>query len=187
MRKCRRNIRQVRTMRVILNPARSAYCEEIPRRSNAPEGISRPQSTPFCNFCVCPDDTLILMPFAIAHAIIPALTARHLAKEIVAVVFHLKADFALTGIRPAPVIEYRLLVCCHTDPQVRAGNLRGTGRSRTSSPLNQLGSNRTTSAVPGFGILQVRKRPARMGRNPATGEAIKIKASKKSHFVRPRN
>ena len=31
----------------------------------------------------------------------------------------------------------------------------------------------------GLGILQVRKRAARMGRNPATGEAIKIKASKK--------
>lgn len=36
--------------------------------------------------------------------------------------------------------------------------------------------------IPDFGILQVRKRPARMGRNPATGEAIKIKASKKVAF-----
>ena len=36
--------------------------------------------------------------------------------------------------------------------------------------------------VPGLGIFQVRKRPARMGRNPATGEAIKIKASKKVAF-----
>ena len=34
----------------------------------------------------------------------------------------------------------------------------------------------------GLGILQVRKRAARMGRNPATGEAIKIKASKKIAF-----
>jgi DNA-binding protein HU-beta len=34
----------------------------------------------------------------------------------------------------------------------------------------------------GFGVLQVRKRAARMGRNPATGEAIKIKASKKVAF-----
>jgi DNA-binding protein HU-beta len=34
----------------------------------------------------------------------------------------------------------------------------------------------------GIGILQVRKRAARMGRNPATGEAIKIKASKKVAF-----
>ena len=36
--------------------------------------------------------------------------------------------------------------------------------------------------IAGFGILQVKKRPARMGRNPATGEAIKIKASKKVAF-----
>ena len=36
--------------------------------------------------------------------------------------------------------------------------------------------------ISGLGILQVRKRPARMGRNPATGEAIKIKASKKIAF-----
>jgi DNA-binding protein HU-beta len=34
----------------------------------------------------------------------------------------------------------------------------------------------------GLGILQVRKRAARMGRNPQTGEAIKIKASKKVAF-----
>lgn len=34
----------------------------------------------------------------------------------------------------------------------------------------------------GLGILQVRHRPARMGRNPATGETIQIKASKKVAF-----
>ena len=36
--------------------------------------------------------------------------------------------------------------------------------------------------IAGLGILQVRKREARMGRNPATGEAIQIKASKKVAF-----
>jgi DNA-binding protein HU-beta len=36
--------------------------------------------------------------------------------------------------------------------------------------------------IGGLGILQARKRPARMGRNPATGEAIKIKARKKIAF-----
>ena len=36
--------------------------------------------------------------------------------------------------------------------------------------------------IGGLGILQVRKRPARKGRNPATGEAIDIKASKKVAF-----
>jgi DNA-binding protein HU-beta len=34
----------------------------------------------------------------------------------------------------------------------------------------------------GLGILQLRKRAARMGRNPATGETIKIKASKNIAF-----
>jgi DNA-binding protein HU-beta len=36
--------------------------------------------------------------------------------------------------------------------------------------------------IAGLGILQVRKRAGRMGRNPATGEVIKIKASKKVAF-----
>jgi len=36
--------------------------------------------------------------------------------------------------------------------------------------------------IAGLGILQVRKRAARMGRNPATGEAIQIKAGKKVAF-----
>ena len=36
--------------------------------------------------------------------------------------------------------------------------------------------------IGGLGILQVRKRAARMGRNPATGETIQIKASKKVAF-----
>jgi DNA-binding protein HU-beta len=36
--------------------------------------------------------------------------------------------------------------------------------------------------IAGLGILQVRKRAARMGRNPATGETIKIPAKKKIAF-----
>jgi DNA-binding protein HU-beta len=36
--------------------------------------------------------------------------------------------------------------------------------------------------INGLGIMQVRNRPARMGRNPATGEQIKIKASRKVAF-----
>jgi DNA-binding protein HU-beta len=36
--------------------------------------------------------------------------------------------------------------------------------------------------IAGLGTLEVRKRAARMGRNPATGQAIKIKASKKVAF-----
>ncbi len=36
--------------------------------------------------------------------------------------------------------------------------------------------------IAGIGILEVKDRPARMGRNPATGAAIEIKASKKIAF-----
>ena len=36
--------------------------------------------------------------------------------------------------------------------------------------------------IVGLGIMQVRKRAARTGRNPATGEPIQIKASKKVAF-----
>lgn len=36
--------------------------------------------------------------------------------------------------------------------------------------------------ITGLGILQVRARPARMGRNPATGEVIKIAAKKVVKF-----
>ncbi len=36
--------------------------------------------------------------------------------------------------------------------------------------------------IAGLGTLEVRKREARMGRNPSTGEAIKIPASRKVAF-----
>ena len=36
--------------------------------------------------------------------------------------------------------------------------------------------------IPGFGKFSVRKRGARMGRNPQTGETIQIKASKSVGF-----
>ena len=37
-------------------------------------------------------------------------------------------------------------------------------------------------SYPGFGTFMVRKRKARKGRNPQTGESIKIKASKSVGF-----
>lgn len=36
--------------------------------------------------------------------------------------------------------------------------------------------------IGGLGIIEVKDRPARMGRNPATGEAVQIKASRKVAF-----
>jgi DNA-binding protein HU-beta len=44
------------------------------------------------------------------------------------------------------------------------------------------GSDAETS-IPGFGKFKVKASPERDGRNPATGEAIKIAASKKLTFA----
>src|SRR5262244_1133274 len=62
-------------------------------------------------------------------------------------------------------------------------------RKQTEAVLGDLVTNITKHLkkgdrirIGGLGILQVRKRAARMGRNPATGEPIKIKASKKVAF-----
>jgi DNA-binding protein HU-beta len=39
-----------------------------------------------------------------------------------------------------------------------------------------------TAKIPGFGSFAISERAARKGRNPATGESIKIKASKSVRF-----
>ena len=60
---------------------------------------------------------------------------------------------------------------------------RSTPCSRTwSSTITKHLKKGARIRIGGLGILQVRKRAARMGRNPATGEPIKIKASKKVAF-----
>ena len=66
---------------------------------------------------------------------------------------------------------------------------RGTSKKEMAETLDEFLasvtkhiSKGTKVRIPGLGIFSVRKRAARMGRNPATGEAIKIKASKKVAF-----
>lgn len=66
----------------------------------------------------------------------------------------------------------------HELPRKQAEGLLGDLVSVTTRYLKKGNKIRLT----GLGILQVQKRPARMGRNPATGESIKIKASKKVAF-----
>lgn len=51
----------------------------------------------------------------------------------------------------------------------------------TTSIAKALKKGDTVSLV-GFGTFSVKKRAARTGRNPATGETIKIKASKTPSF-----
>ena len=66
----------------------------------------------------------------------------------------------------------------HDVPKKQTEAVLGDLVTLTTRHLKKGGKIRLT----GLGILQVRKRAARMGRNPATGEAIKIKASKKIAF-----
>ena len=66
----------------------------------------------------------------------------------------------------------------HDLPKKQAEAMLGDLVTLTTKHLKRGDKIRLT----GLGILQVRKRAARMGRNPATGAAIKIKASKKVAF-----
>ncbi len=66
----------------------------------------------------------------------------------------------------------------HDVPKKYAEALLGDLVAMTTQHLKNGDKIRLT----GLGILQVRSLPARMGRNPATGEAIKIKASRKIAF-----
>ena len=54
--------------------------------------------------------------------------------------------------------------------------------AETVALIGQHLKNSATIRLAGLGTLEVRKRAARMGRNPSTGEPIEIKASKKVAF-----
>jgi DNA-binding protein HU-beta len=66
----------------------------------------------------------------------------------------------------------------HDLPKKQAETILGDLVALTTRHLKKGDKIRLT----GLGILQVRSRAARMGRNPATGESIQIKASKKIAF-----
>ena len=66
----------------------------------------------------------------------------------------------------------------HEVPKRQAEAVLGDLVTLTTKHLKKGNKIRLT----GLGIIQVRKRAARMGLNPATGEAIKIKARKKVAF-----
>jgi DNA-binding protein HU-beta len=66
----------------------------------------------------------------------------------------------------------------HDLPKKQAESVLGGLVALTTQHLKNGDKIRLT----GLGILQVRARPARMGRNPATGESIQIAASKNIAF-----
>ncbi|MBI4160641.1 MAG: HU family DNA-binding protein [Candidatus Yanofskybacteria bacterium] len=49
--------------------------------------------------------------------------------------------------------------------------------------LKSMKSGDKKLSLSGFGIFKVVDRPARMARNPRTGEMVQVKASKKAKFV----
>jgi DNA-binding protein HU-beta len=90
------------------------------------------------------------------------------------------AATAKSGIQATITLKRRAaaLSDSHDVPKKQAEAVLGDLVTLTTRHLKKGAKIRLT----GLGILQVRKRAARMGRNPATGEAIKIKASKKIAF-----
>ena len=107
------------------------------------------------------------------------------AKLIKGKALKIKAAVAKTGAVKAPKIETvtlthlaKDLADTHQMPKKQAATMLADLTSMIAKHLKKGARIRINS----IGILQVRKRPARMGRNPATGEAIKIKASKKVAF-----
>ena len=58
-----------------------------------------------------------------------------------------------------------------------------TAIDETFSVISKTLKKEKRFAVPSFGTFKVRQRKARMGRNPQTGEQIKIKASRAVGFT----
>jgi DNA-binding protein HU-beta len=102
----------------------------------------------------------------------PAAATRPPAKKPVA----LKAKLL------APVVTLKHLAAeiaeAHEVPKTRAETMLADTVVRLTRHLVKGNKVR----IVGLGIFQVKRREARMGRNPQTGEAVKIKASKKVTF-----
>jgi DNA-binding protein HU-beta len=83
---------------------------------------------------------------------------------------------------PAPVVTLKHIAAeiaeAHEVPKARAETMLTDTVDRLAKHLVKGNKVR----IVGLGIFQVKRREARMGRNPQTGEAVKIKASKKVTF-----
>jgi DNA-binding protein HU-beta len=83
---------------------------------------------------------------------------------------------------PAPVVTLKHIAAeiaeAHEVPKTRAETMLTDTVDRLARHLVKGNKVR----IVGLGIFQVKRREARMGRNPQTGEAVKIKASKKVTF-----
>jgi DNA-binding protein HU-beta len=97
------------------------------------------------------------------------------------------AEMATSSAKPAPKAKVETI--SNRQIAVQMATKHGLTKKQANAIMDDLVvlvtkqlKKGTRIRLNGLGILQVRKRAARMGRNPATGEAIKIKASKKVAF-----
>jgi DNA-binding protein HU-beta len=83
---------------------------------------------------------------------------------------------------PLPVVTLKHIAAeiaeAHEVPKTRAETMLADTVDRLAKHLVKGNKVR----IVGLGIFQVKRREARMGRNPQTGEPVKIKASKKVTF-----
>ena len=104
----------------------------------------------------------------------PAAVAKSSAKKPAASTVKAKA--------PAPVVTLKHIAAeiaeAHELPKTQAESVLTDTVGRLAKHLVKGDKVR----IVGLGIFQVKRREARMGRNPQTGEAVKIKASKKVTF-----
>lgn len=69
---------------------------------------------------------------------------------------------------------------------VATNTSEASAKATITAAFNQIGDAAAKGedvSIPGFGKFSVKDRPERQGRNPATGEAMTIAASKKVSFT----
>ena len=113
----------------------------------------------------------------------PATATKSPAKKPAARTIKAKAAALAAKVKaPAPVVTLKRIAAeiaeAHELPKTRAETMLTDTVDRLAKHLVKGSKVR----IVGLGIFQVKRREARMGRNPQTGEAVKIKASKKVTF-----
>ena len=113
----------------------------------------------------------------------PATATKSPAKKPAARTIKAKAAALVAKVKaPAPVVTLKHIAAeiaeAHELPKTHAETMLADTVDRLARHLVKGNKVR----IVGLGIFQVKRREARMGRNPQTGEAVKIKASKKVTF-----
>ena len=129
--------------------------------------------------------SLVRKPAAVTKSLAkkPAATRTVRAKAAPAPVARGKTPAPVAKAKtPAPVVTLKHIAAeiaeAHELPKSHAETMLADTVDRLARHLVKGNKVR----IVGLGIFQVKRREARMGRNPQTGEAVKIKASKKVTF-----